>query len=93
MTTSYGKTYNLDSANYSAMSMHDACFDARGCSGKGVAVHQVSVAEVIATKNGVELRKITLTSRVHFEIYIDGSFLYRYHSEKTAKSMWKDFAG
>jgi hypothetical protein len=85
---------NLDTCNYEKMTDREAGFNTCGRNAScGTVVHQVSVAEVVANKNGVELRKITLTTKVHFEIYIDGSFLYRYHNEKTAKSMWKDFAG
>ena len=93
MTKNY-RNVDLNTANYEKMTDREAGFNTEGRNAScGIACHQVSITEVVANKNGVELRKITVTTKVHFEIYMDGSFLYRYQSEKTAKSMWKDFAG
>lgn len=91
MTTTRGNI-NLDKANYNAMSHHDACFDARGCSAKGSTIHTVSICEIIASKNGVELRQITVTEKIHYEIFMDGELLNKFYNLKTAKAMWKDFS-
>ena len=83
---------NLDTCNYERMTDRKACFDVGGCSAKGTAIHSVSVCEIIANKNGVELRQITVTKKVHWEIYMDGELLNKFYNLKTAKSMWKDFS-
>lgn len=91
MKTATGNV-NLDKTNYNAMSHHDACFDVGGCSEKGMAIHTVSMCEIIASKNGVELRQITVVEKIHYEIYMDGELLNKFYNLKTAKSMWKDFS-
>lgn len=65
---------------------------ASACSAKGTSIHTVSVCEIIANKNGVELRQITVTEKVHWELFMDGELLNKFYNLKTAKSMWKDFS-
>lgn len=84
---------NLDTCNYERMNDRDACFNTEGrIKSCGTAIHSVSVCEIIANKNGVELRQITVTEKVHYEIYMDGELLNKFYNLKTAKAMWKDFS-
>ena len=62
------------------------------CSEKGTTIHTVSMCEVIASKNGVELRQITVIEKIHYEIYMDGELLNKFYNLKVATSMWKDFS-
>ena len=62
------------------------------CSAKGTIIHTVSVCEIIASKNGVELKQITITDKTHWELFMDGELLNKFYNLKTAKSMWKDFS-
>ena len=57
--------------------------------------HSISETKTIMSKNNVDLKEIIMveTKQVaHYEIYIEGNFWTRYHDEKTAKKMWKDFS-
>lgn len=50
----------------------------------------------LESKNGVELFEIVMKDSgktISYEIYMDGEYLSRYHNEKQARSMWKDFSG
>lgn len=53
----------------------------------------------LESKNGVELFEIVMkinekeTKTISYEIYMDGEYLSRYHNEKQARSMWRDFSG
>ena len=87
------KNINLDKCNYDKMSDRDASFNTNGrIKSCGVTIHSVSVCEIIANKNGVELRQITVTEKVHWELFMDGELLNKFYNLKTAKAMWKDFS-
>ena len=56
----------------------------------------MSISETMKNENGVELRVIRWTQTgkvISYELYMDGEFLSRYHNEREARAMWKDFAG
>lgn len=55
----------------------------------------ISEMQTLATKNKVDLRAITnreTKTIIRYEIYVEDCFWMRYHDEKTARKMWKDFA-
>ena len=58
----------------------------------GTILCQSSISEIIASKNGIELRQVTVTKKIHFELYMDGELLNKFYNLKTAKAMWKDFS-
>ena len=62
------------------------------CSMRGTILHQSGTCELVASKNGVELKQITTAVKVYFELYMDGELLNKFDNAKTAKSMWKDFS-
>ena len=66
--------------------------DACGCSEKGTVIHTVSTCEIIADKNGITLKRITVTEKIHWELFMDGELVNKFYNEKTAKAMWKDFS-
>ena len=55
----------------------------------------ITKSVTLKSKNGVELRMV-LTAETEqvicYELYADGDLLNKFKSEKTAVSMWKDFA-
>lgn len=57
-----------------------------------VLTKSVSTCVVIANKNGITLKQISVHEKTHFELYMDGELLNKFTNEKTAKAMFKDFA-
>lgn len=66
--------------------------NAAGCSEKGTIFHQVSSCEIICDKNGVTLKQVTVTEKIHWELLMDGELINKFYNLKTAKAMWKDFS-
>ena len=65
------------------------------CGGvRGTDIHEISIIEIIGNKNGVQLKQITITetSKVKYELYLDGDLKNVYYNLKTAKAMFKDFS-
>ena len=49
----------------------------------------------ILDKNGIVLKQVVnicTMSVESYELYMNGSFVHRYHDFKLAKNMWKDFS-
>lgn len=84
---------NLDTCNYDKMTDTEACFNINGrIKSCGKALTAISVCEVLSSKNGIELKKITVAAKIHYELYMDGDLLNKFKNLKTAQAMFKDFA-
>ena len=86
------KKRDLDRCNYEKMTDREACFNINGVKSCGVILHNVSMIEILGSKNGVELKQVTVIDKIHYDLYMDGEFLNRFYNLKTAKAMFKDFS-
>ena len=87
---------NYETSNYEPREtcayFKDTHSNCRNASCGTILTEKVSTVVVIGEKNGVKLTKVSVKTATHFELYIDGSLVYKYYNEKTAKSMFKDFS-
>lgn len=52
----------------------------------------ISYSETIANKNGIILKKVTVITEIHYELFMDGEIVNKYSNEKIARAMFKDFS-
>ena len=61
----------------------------------GKVIFEYTESVTIKSKNGVDLcviRETATQTTIAYEIRMDGELINRFKSQKTATSMWKDFA-
>lgn len=57
-------------------------------------IHEITNVKTLGNKNGIVLNQVTMltTSKVYFELFMDGELLNRFTNKKIAERMFKDFS-
>lgn len=57
-------------------------------------IHEITNVKTLGNKNGIVLNQITMltTSKVYFELFMDGELLNRFTNKKIAERIFKDFS-